>query len=50
MRRERVGESRENMGFAEKTTRVAAETHRGVFVRKNPIAFSAFMTSFSDLP
>jgi hypothetical protein len=25
MRRERVGESRENMGFAEETTRVAAE-------------------------
>ena len=50
MRREGVGERRRTRGWAAIKTRVAAETRCGARGNQNPIAFSAFITSFSDLP
>ena len=50
MRREGVGERRRTRGWAAIRQRVSAETRCGPRVNQNPIAFSAFMTSFSDLP
>jgi hypothetical protein len=50
MRREGVGERRPMRGWAAAKTRVAAKTHCGARVNQNPMTFSAFITSFSDLP
>ena len=50
MRREGVGERRPTRGWAAIRTHVAAETPRGASANENPIALSAFITSFSDLP
>jgi hypothetical protein len=50
MRRESVGERRRTRGWAAIKTRVAAETRVGARVNRNPIAISAFILSFSDVP
>jgi hypothetical protein len=50
MRSEGVSERRRTRGWAAIKTRVAAETRCGARVKRNPITFSAFMTSFSDVP
>ena len=50
MRRGGVSERRRTRGWAAIKTRVAAETRCGARVKQNPITFSAFMSSFSDVP
>ena len=50
MRREGAGERRPTRGSAAINTRISAETRVGLRVNRTPMTFSAFMTSFSDLP
>ena len=50
MRRERVGEIRRNRDFEAAAQKIAAETRDCVGRKRNPIAISVFMLSFSDVP
>ena len=50
MRRKGVGERRQIRIFEAAALKISAETCGNASLERNPIAISAFMTSFSDLP
>jgi hypothetical protein len=50
MHRERVGEIHRKRDFEATELRVAAETRDCADLKRNPIAISVFIPSFSDVP